>query len=222
LIRASRGDIHETLRLYRPDAIVAFGRQDRVSDGFESAVSAAGSHGFESVLRLAGGRAAVFHEETIAFARTIPDSDPTSRTFARFEETAEILAAAFRNLGVDARVGAVPLEYCPGDYSINARGEKKIAGIGQRLISKAAHVGGVIVVGGSDRAREVLLDVYDALQLAWNPDTVGAISEEQNVSWDDVAEELLNVFGQRFDIQEENLDSETFDLARTLEHRHKA
>jgi octanoyl-[GcvH]:protein N-octanoyltransferase len=222
LIRASRNEIPETLRLYRPNSIVAFGRQDQASDGFPKAVLAAKSHGFGTVLRLAGGRAAVFDVDTIAFARAIPDSDPTSRTFARFKETAAILASALGTLGVDARVGAVPLEYCPGDYSVNARGEKKLVGIGQRLISKAAHVGGVIVVGGSERVREVLMDVYEALELTWNPETVGAVSEEEKVSWDRVAEAVVNEFGQRFDIEEVTLDSATLALAETLEHRHVA
>lgn len=222
MIRASRNEIPETLRLYRPSAVVAFGRQDRASTGFSKAVLAAKSRGFGTVLRLAGGRAAVFHEETIAFARAIPDSDPTSRTFARFKETAALLAAALGSLGVDARVGAVPLEYCPGDYSVNARGEKKLAGIGQRLISKAAHVGGVIVVGEGERVRDVLVDVYDVLELAWNPETVGAVSEEQAVSWDRVAGAVVNEFGKSFDIEESALDSTTLALAETLEHRHVA
>lgn len=222
MIRASRNEIPETLRLYRPSAVVAFGRQDRASSGFSKAVLAAKTHGFGTVLRLAGGRAAVFHEETIAFARAIPDSDPTSRTFARFKETAALLASALGSLGVDARVGAVPLEYCPGDYSVNARGEKKLAGIGQRLISKAAHVGGVIVVRESERIREVLVDVYEALELAWNPETVGAVSEEKDVSWDLVAQAVIDAFGEGFDIQKTALDSTTLALARTLEHRHEA
>lgn len=220
MIRASRSEIPETLRLYRPSSIVAFGRQDQASGGFQQALLAARSHGFGSVLRLAGGRAAVFDVDTIAFARAIPDTDPTSRTFARFKETATILASALGTLGVDARVGAVPLEYCPGDYSVNARGEKKLIGIGQRLISKAAHVGGVIVVGGSERVREVLVDVYEELELTWNPESVGAVSEEVNVSWDRVAEAVLNEFGKRFDIEEDILDPPTLALAETLEHRH--
>ena len=53
---------------------------------------------------------------------------------------------ALQRLGVDARVGEVPREYCPGDYCVNARGQTKLAGIGQRLIKGAWHIGGVIVV----------------------------------------------------------------------------
>ena len=41
---------------------------DRARPGFREAVAAARSGGWEAILRLAGGRAAVFHRETIAFA----------------------------------------------------------------------------------------------------------------------------------------------------------
>src|SRR5947208_4957703 len=93
LMKVYAGEMGESLRLYRPDAIVAFGRQDAAALGFRRAVEAAAAQGFASVRRLAGGRAAVFHEETIAFARAIPDPDPTARTYARFEEMAQIFAA---------------------------------------------------------------------------------------------------------------------------------
>ncbi|MGH2572622.1 MAG: lipoate--protein ligase family protein, partial [Actinomycetota bacterium] len=62
LERVSAGLDSETLRIHRPGAIVAFGPRDRLATGFASAVEAARERGFDSILRLAGGRAAVFHE----------------------------------------------------------------------------------------------------------------------------------------------------------------
>ena len=56
------------------------------------------------------------------------------------------MRTALCSLGVDARIGEVAGEYCPGKYSVNARGATKIMGVGQRLARHAAHVGGVIVV----------------------------------------------------------------------------
>jgi hypothetical protein len=79
---------------------------------------------------------------------------------------------------VDARVGEVPGEYCPGGYSVNARGSTKLAGLGQRLIAGGAHVGAVIVVDRADLVREVLGPVYAALGLDWDPAAVGAVSDE--------------------------------------------
>ena len=70
------------------------------------------------------------------------------------------IAAALCDLGVDARVGEVEGEYCPGEYSVNARGALKLMGVGQRIVRGAAHVGGVLVVGRSDRTRRVLEPVY--------------------------------------------------------------
>ena len=68
LERVARGELPETFRLARPGAMVAFGKQDVNSPGYTDAVTAAYAGGFEAVQRLAGGRAAVFHENTIAFA----------------------------------------------------------------------------------------------------------------------------------------------------------
>lgn len=221
LLRASEGVLSETLRIYRPDAVVAFGRRDAAADGYPSAVRAAREQGFAAVLRLAGGRAAVFHEQTIAFARTIPDRDPTSRTFVRFEETAEIIAAALRRLGVDARVGEVPNEYCPGGYSVNARGQRKLAGIGQRLVAGAAHVGGVLVAGESKRIVDVLIPVYSALGLEWDPNTAGSVEDEVKASWEDVYRAVADEFGSRFALEDGSLEEETLALAGKLELDHR-
>ena len=55
----------ETLRIARPGTTVAFAKRDAVAEGYEEAVRAARSHGFDATLRLAGGRAAVFHDGTM-------------------------------------------------------------------------------------------------------------------------------------------------------------
>ena len=130
---------------------------------------AARAQGFEAVLRVAGGRAAVFHEGAIALAHAVPDPAPRKGIHARFEASAALVAAALRRVGVDARVGEVPGEYCPGTYSVNAAGERKLAGLGQRLIAGASYMGGVLVVSDGARVREVLAPVYDALGLEWEP-----------------------------------------------------
>ncbi len=74
---------------------------------------------------------------------TIPPPAPT--TASRRE--GERLAGALRGLGVDARVGEVPGEYCPGAYSVNARGRVKLIGTAQRLVRGAALLGASVVVG---------------------------------------------------------------------------
>jgi lipoate-protein ligase A len=175
---AARGEASESLRLHMPPDVVAFSVLDRARPGFREAVAAARGGGWAAVLRLAGGRAAVFHRETIAFAWCIPDSEPRGSIAKRFDCVAGVVARALRSLGVDARVGAVPGEYCPGDHSVNARGARKLMGVGQRLVKGAAHVGGVIVVRDSARVRDVLVPVYEAMGVDWDPATAGAVEDE--------------------------------------------
>jgi octanoyl-[GcvH]:protein N-octanoyltransferase len=222
LRRVSDGELPDTLRVHRPGPVVAFGPKDRLAPGFDRAVRAAEGMGFGAVHRLAGGRAAVFHEDTVAFALVTKDEAPRTGIRRRFEELAGIMAAAFQDLGVDARVGEVPGEYCPGEHSVNARGVTKLMGVGQRLVQRAAHVGGVIVVGGSDRIRDVLLPVYQALELGWDPSTAGALQDEvPGVTWDAVEGAVLRRFGERYEVIEDGeLDGATLELAGELEARH--
>jgi len=201
LDRVASGAAPETFRLYRPDDVLAFSAVDAAGDGFEAAVAAARAAGFAPALRLAGGRAAVFHTETLAFAWTIPAPESRDGIHARFAEVAELIAAALRRLGVDARIGEVPGEYCPGAWSVNARGARKLMGVGQRVIRGAAHVGGVIVVRDAARVRAALEPVYAAMGVAWEPDTAGAVEDEVRAATREaVAHALLAELRARFDV----------------------
>ncbi|RPI26037.1 MAG: lipoate--protein ligase family protein, partial [Actinobacteria bacterium] len=73
LLEASEGTSGETFRLHVPGRMVAFGKQDTLAPGYPEAVAAARALGYAPVERLAGGRAAVFHELTLSFTWTIPD-----------------------------------------------------------------------------------------------------------------------------------------------------
>jgi lipoate-protein ligase A len=170
------------------------------------------------VERLAGGRAAVFHENTIAFSWLVPDPTPRLHIRSRFEEVSTMTAGAFRRLGIDARVGEVPGEYCPGEHSVNARGSTKLMGVGQRLVQHAAHVGGVIVVDGGDRIRDVLIPVYEALGLAFDPATVGALADEvPGLAWKDAVAAVEQAFAERFDLEPgripDDVAAEALDLS---------
>jgi octanoyl-[GcvH]:protein N-octanoyltransferase len=221
LRRVAEGLEPETLRLHRPGAIVAFGPRDRVAPGFARAVAEASELGFASVERLAGGRAAVFHEGTVAFSWAIPDTSAREMIRERFEELAEIMVEAFRSLGIDARVGEVPGEYCPGEHSVNARGRTKLMGVGQRIVKDAAHVGGVIVVTGGERVREVLVPVYEALDLEWDPETVGSLSGEvPGLTWEEAEAAIEKAFAGRYDLESGTLSSGIVARARALASRH--
>ena len=223
LDRASEGLESESLRLYRPGPLVAFGRQDVVSAGYGEAVAAARSAGFAAVQRLVGGRPAVFHEQTISFSWTVPESQPREGIQRRYREIAEIIAAAFTNLGIDAQIGEVPGEYCPGAYSVNARGVKKLMGVGQRVVARASYVGGVIVVAESGRIRDVLTPVHAALNLEWNPEATGSLHDEQDsVTYEAAEQAIIEEFALRFELREGSLSPETLTLAERYEPDHRS
>jgi octanoyl-[GcvH]:protein N-octanoyltransferase len=219
----SEGSQPQTFRIHRPGPVLAFGPLDRLSPGYAKATEAARSHGFGSVLRLAGGRAAVFHEQTIAFSWAIPDDQPRLHIERRFREVSGILASALGDLGVDARVGEVPGEYCPGEFSVNARGKTKLVGIGQRILLRAAHVGGVVVVAESERVRDVLVPVYEALELDWDQATAGSLEDEvPGIAWEDAERAILHRFAESHDLVEQPLPSEIKLRARELLSVHEA
>ncbi len=203
------------MRIHRPANEVAFGRQDVASPGYRDAVDAARRAGYAAIERLAGGRAAVFHRGTVAIARAYGDPQPPKRTYARFEEMADVIAEALRGLGVDARVGEIPGEYCPGAYSVNARGAAKLAGIGQRMIRGGAHLGGVVVASGARAIADVLEPVYRALELEWDPSTSGSIADElgREVDPGEVEEALIAALGTRYELIDSDLDQETLRAA---------
>jgi octanoyl-[GcvH]:protein N-octanoyltransferase len=218
----SDGTQPDTLRIHRQGLVVAFGPLDRLSPGYGRAIDAARARGFGAIQRLAGGRAAVFHDQTIALSWAVSDPQPRLHITDRFELVSSILAAALRDLGVDARVGEVPGEYCPGAHSVNARGKSKLVGLGQRILLHAAHVGGVVVVAGGDRIREVLIPVYDALGLEWVPETAGSVQDEvPGASWERVEEAILERFGESFDLFEETLPEQILERALELGAGHE-
>jgi octanoyl-[GcvH]:protein N-octanoyltransferase len=222
LERVAAGDLPESLRLARSGPMVAFAKRDAVAAGYGAALRAARAAGFEPVLRMAGGRAAVFHEGTLVTAHAVPDADPQPGIHARFRAEAARVARALRRLGVDARVGEVPGEYCPGRYSVNAGGGRKLAGFGQRLVKGGSHTGAVVVCTGADRVREVLLAVYQALGLDWDPATVGAVADEDaGAGLQQVTEAIAAEYAESYDLVEAGLDDETLELARRRAPDHR-
>lgn len=218
LTRVAAGELGPTIRIHLPARELAFGRRDVVSPRYPEAVAAARAAGFEPVERLAGGRAAVFHEGTVAFARAYPDPHPQRRTYERFERMAELVARSLGRLGIAARVGEVPGEYCPGAYSVNAGGERKLSGIGQRMIRGGAHVGGVVVASGEQLVNAALVPVYAALGLELDPAATGSAAGElgRPVEPAEVIEALVAELASEHEIVEGDVDDRTLALARRL------
>ena len=232
--RVAGGEIEPTMRLHRTGPILAFGRLDKLRPGYSRAVAIAREHGYEPIERLAGGRAAAFHEGTISFSRATRQAGAYAGTRERFEEMSATIAAALANVGVDSQVGEVAGEYCPGEFSVNAGGRVKLAGIGQRVISGGAHVGGLIAVRGAGRIRIVLEPIYAALELDWSPATTGSLALEIGEDDEPLAADrsdplvartidaLRAVLAERFELVDAELDAGTRDLATRLRAGHAA
>jgi lipoate-protein ligase A len=218
----ARGRAPETLRLYRPDAVMAFSTTDLRRPGFGEALAAARGVGFDAALRLAGGSAAVFHPQTLAFAWCTPEAEPRDGIRARFERIAGLVIRALQGLGVDARVGAVPGEYCPGAYSVNAGGGRKLMGVGQRIVRGAAHVGGVIVVRDRALASRGLAPVYRALGLDYDPRATGCVEDEApGATLEIVRDALLAEVARQREVLRVPLAPETLAGASDFEASHR-
>jgi lipoate-protein ligase A len=205
-VAAGAGEIPETFRLYEPGRVLAFGPIDLANPGYEQAAAAARRLGFTPVHRFAGGKAAVFHEETLAFAWAIPEPHPKETIKERFSEIAGIVVDGLRSLGADARVGEVQGEYCPGSYSVNVGGTRKVMGVGQRLVRGAAHVGGVVVVGAPGLVNEALTPAYEALGYEWDPAATGAVADTVPATMSGTAAAILSALAARHEVVPGEID----------------
>ena len=71
LMRVARGELEPTVRLYRPAPTLAFGRLDALRPGFAEAGDAARDAGFQPIVRLAGGHAAAYHEQSLIYEEIV-------------------------------------------------------------------------------------------------------------------------------------------------------
>jgi hypothetical protein len=106
---------------------------------------------------------------------------------------------------------------------VNARGAVKLMGVGQRLVRGAAHVGGVIVVADADRIRDVLVPVYAALGLDWDPATAGSIEDElaRPVALAEVATAVRGALAARHQVVDGPLGPAVLARADGLEADHE-
>ncbi|GAA3305854.1 lipoate--protein ligase family protein [Glutamicibacter nicotianae] len=179
------GERGSLLRLYRPDPTLAFGQRDVRLDGYEEAREVAQQLGFAPLVRKAGGRAAAYHRGTLIVDHIEPEAEAVMRQQSRFEVFARVYANAFQRLGVNAQVGPIPGEYCPGDHSVHGLPDGnsprnypvKLVGTAQRVVSGAWLFSSVFVVEDSSSLRQVLDGVYQAMGVPMDPTTVGAAND---------------------------------------------
>lgn len=220
LQRVTSGDLDETLQVGTPHRVVAFGKHDTLTDGFDRAVAIARDHGHDPTVRIAGGRAVVFSPTVVRFAWTVRAEDPPTSMHERFRTLSAAVVGALRTLGVPSEVGAIPDEYCAGEYSVHVLGRRKVMGVGQRLTRGAAQVGGMIVLDDPEAINDVLVPVYSALGVRMDPTATGAISDVRPITAEDVEEALARALAAGRPVIDATLDDETLDAGHRLRDDH--
>lgn len=183
------------VRIYRPQPTVSFGQQDVRLDGYETAQQHSRAHGFTPVVRKVGGRAAAYHRGSLIIDHIQPEHDAMVGFKDRFEYFGVLWTNMLRRLGVEAAVGEIPNEYCAGEYSVHGVLDPtrriKLAGTAQRVVKGAWLFSTSLVVEHGYSIRRVLTDVYDALDLPFDPGTAGAVEDAApGVTVEDVIDEL--------------------------------
>jgi lipoate-protein ligase A len=175
--RSLVGDTQETgvpaVRVWSPHRQVAFGRRDARSEGYEAARAAAERRGFRPYERRVGGRAVAYTGATLAFVRVEPISELRGGLGERYDAAITDLERALEGLGVPVERGEPPDSFCPGSHSLSASG--KLVGLAQRVQRDAALVAGICVVRDADAIADVLDPIYAALDVPFDPASVGSV-----------------------------------------------
>lgn len=161
------------LRVWFPHRQVTFGRRDARAAGYQRAREIAAEHGFPPIERQVGGRAVAYSGTTIAFGLARPVADIRRGIEERYEATTMAVQRALWRLGVPVQRGEPPESFCPGNHALQWRG--KLAGFAQRVQQGAAIVGGIVIVRDHEAIADVLEPVYGALDVPFDPETVGSI-----------------------------------------------
>jgi len=180
-----------------PPPTAAFGARDALLSGYADACTAVEALGFSPMLRPVGGHLAVYDEAALVVHLTAPHRAAGDFITARFKAFASVLVSSLRVFGVDARVGAVPGEYCEGAFSVNRSGRVKLAGTGQRVARGGYAFSAVVSVCDSGSVRRALEIGYAALGLDLRPETVGCVADASpGVTVDDVRREIVAALGR--------------------------
>jgi lipoate-protein ligase A len=179
----------------RAPKVIAFSRKDERQPGFAEARSAAKAHGFGVAVRAVGGSFAPLHEGSLIVDEYGFADGRGSETMARFARHADILRRVFVSYGVDARLGALEHEYCPGAFSVNARGAAKISGTAQRVSRDAWVVSSVIQVAATGPLNAVTESCARVLGQPVDVATIGSLAGEGvSLSCGEVARRVAATF----------------------------
>lgn len=210
----------DAVRVYRPSRpMLVFGRRDTRLPGFATAVEAGRSRGFAPAVRATGGRAVAYTEQSVVLDLVRHEADAVAQQEQRFVRIGGDLVEVLKGLGVDARLGDVPGEYCPGAHSVNARGTAKLAGTAQRVVRDAWLFSALVQVDDAERVAECLDVVYRSLEQPFDPRSVGAVADEApGVDASTVEQAVLTSYTAGS--ERVGLGDQTLQLARSLLPQH--
>ncbi len=180
LLETTRETGESGVRVWRPPRQIAFGRRDTRESGYETARAAASDHDYPPTERPVGGRAVAYTGSTVAFAQSKRIDDIRTGLQSRYSAATTDIQVALSRLGVDAAPGEPDDSFCPGSHSLQATG--KIVGIAQRVQKGVALVAGIVIVRDHAAIAAVLEDVYDALGLPFDHDSVGSVDRADGPS----------------------------------------
>lgn len=165
------------LRLRRPRPTAAFSPQDTTHSDYEQTKARAKARGFEPIERGTGGRLTLFDENALGITIIAPHEVPHQHMMLRYEILSGAIASGLKQLGINARVGELANEYCPGKYSVNADGRIKLVGVAQRMNRRCLQMGAIVSVHRSEEACAGIAEAYRGMGLKFDPQTYGAISD---------------------------------------------
>lgn len=166
-----------TVSVHTPVPTAAFSRRDRLRPGADRASEIARAAGFRPWRRAAGGRFTAYDSWSLVVEVIQPHSRRFTEPRRRFEVYTGALRDALSGFADDVRVGEVPGEFCPGEFSLNLGGRRKVVGVAQRSTKDAWLVSSVVNVTWSRDAALMIDDVYQELGYEWAPETFGSLAD---------------------------------------------
>jgi octanoyl-[GcvH]:protein N-octanoyltransferase len=218
LLRAAHTDWSELVHVYTPHGpTVAFSSRDIRSPGLHQATAIARDAGFDAVVRSPGGRMVAYDDGAVVIDHLTRPFQPQHTGGSTFADNAESHADVLRSLGdIDARVGEVEGEYCPGEYSVNVGGRTKVIGSAQRIIGNRALFSTVVQSVVSDRVRDVIVAVSEALGYELSESSIAGLADyAPALTAGDVAAAFASDYRRRLVMTDAHLEPNVLNHAAT-------
>lgn len=222
LEEVAAGSRGATTLLWSSSRYIGATRPETRLPGFPEAHELAEEDGFPVLVRNSGGGAVAANEGSISFSITFPVKDMRRGLYERYAEGAELVVEALETIGIEAEPGEVDGEFCPGAYSVRVGGPGgfKVAGLAQRVTSRAARMEALVLVTRTAELRRVLARFYGALGLQFRP---GSVADLPGADVPAVREALSDAVAERYGGAERaEIREGTLERARSLRESWRA